>query len=601
MRAWRRVAAFGSCALVVAFACNGPDITIGVDKSGSGADGGDGGGLIPYCPPCSADLTARVDCNGKVTGTCEDDLGCSADGKCVVACDAAASNPSSVGCDFFGVTPDVLPDIAPNGGCYAAIVANAWRSPLAITAEWQGKPIDVSQATYRFARSTNGVAYEPTNGVVAPNDAAVVFLSQSAAATYPCPAGVRVALNVNTAARGTARGSAFRLRTSKPATVVDVYPWGGAAAEVPSASLLFPVSTWDRLVLGVTGWSLTQFKVPPGPVVSRASALSVMGASATNVTVLPQVDVLGGAGVPPAPKNVAQRYPLADGEFLQLEQGLPAGHDLTGTVLNGDGPISVWGNHQCMNIPSTVGGCDGAHFQLPPMRALGQTYAAVRPPNRGTQDERPPWRFVAAADGTVLTFDPPQLGAPTTPLRAGQAVFVDSSGPFVVRSQSLHFPFFATAHMTGATSPDVVQQAGDPESVPLVPTQQWQRGYTFAIEPTFSTSTLVVVRARGADGAFADVVLDCYGPLAFTTQVGSSGDFQSARVDLQRQGQPGPGTCDLTGAHTIKSASPFTATVWGVDSCEGKQPPCGSASYAYPVGMGLAPVAEVVFNPPIPK
>jgi hypothetical protein len=412
---------------------------------------------------------------------------------------------------------------------------------------------------------------------------------------------VRVALTANTSVRGTARGSAIRLRTSKPASVVDVYPWGGPAAEVPSASMLLPTSTWDRLVLGVTGWSLTQFKVPPGPITSRPSALSILGLGPTSVTVLPLVDIVGGPGIPGAAKNGAHRYSLAAGEFLQLEQGLPEGHDLSGTVLSGDTPISVWGNHQCMNIPSTIGGCDGAHFQLPPLRALGQTYVAVRPPNRGTQDEKPPWRFVAATEGTQLTFDPPQVGAPTAPLHVGQVAFLDAAGPFVVRSQGLRYPFFVSAHMTGATSPDVEQQAGDPESVPLVPTQQWQRGYTFAVEPTFSTSTLVVVRARGPDGQFADVDLDCYGPLAFTTQVGSSGEFQSARVDIQRLGKPGGGSCDFPGAHTLRSDGPFTATVWGTDSCDGKQPPCGSASYAYPVGMGLAAVADVVFNPPVPK
>lgn len=605
MRAWRRGAIVGACAvgasLLQGAGCNGPDITIGVDRTGSGGDGGDSGGLIPSCPPCTADLSARIDCNGKVLATCDGDFGCSAEGTCIAACDAAASNPSNVGCDFYSVTPDVFPDVAPDGGCLAAIVTNVWKSPLTVSAEYQGKQIDVSQATYRFSRTTNGVAYEPTNGDVAPGDAAVVFLSQSAIANYPCPAGVRVALTTNTAARGTARGSAIRLRTSKPASVVDVYPWGGPSAQVPSASLLLPTSTWDRLVLGVTGWSLTQFKVPPGPVTSRRSALSIVGAEATTVTVLPTVDVLGGPGIPPIARTSAGRYGLAPGEFLQLEQGLPEGHDLSGTVLSGDGPISVWGTHQCMNIPSTIGGCDGAHFQLPPMRALGQTYVAVRPPNRGTQDEKPPWRFVAAADGTQLTFDPPQVAAPTAPLRAGQVVFLDSSGPFVVRSQSARHPFFVSAHMTGASSPDVDQQTGDPESVPLVATQQWLRGYTFAIEPTFSTTTLVVVRARGRDGSFADVNLDCYGPLSFTTQIGSTGEFQSARFDLQRGGQPGAGSCDFPGAHTLRSDGPFTATVWGTDSCDGKQPPCGSASYAYPVGMAVLPIADVVFNPPVPK
>lgn len=596
----RRGAIAAAGVLGAAFACYGPDISIGVDKSGTGADGGDAGGLIPFCPPCSPDLSSEIDCNGKVITTCPDDLGCSAARRCVAACDAASSNPTNVGCDFFAVTPDVFPDIAPSGGCFAALVTNAWRSSLVVTAEYGGTPVDVSQSTYRFVRTTPGVAYEPTFGEVAPGDAVVVFLSQSPAASYACPAGVHVALASNTAVRGTARGSAIRLRTTRPAAIASVYPWGGAVAQVPSAALLLPTSTWDRLVMGVTGWSLTQFKVPPGPVTSRASALAIVGLDPTSVTVLPVQDVLGGPGLASVARGSSGRYSLGAGELIQLEQGMPQGHDLSGTVLVGDTPIAVWGTHQCMNIPSTVGGCDGAHFQVPPLRALGQTYVAARPPNRGTQDEKPPWRIVAAIEGTQLTFDPPQVGAPSAPLHAGQVAFLDASGPFVVRSQDLRHPFFVSAHMTGANSPDVLQQAGDPESVPVVPTQQWQRGYTFAIEPTFATSTLVVVRARGQNGGFVDVELDCSGPLAFTTLVGSSGEFESARVDLQRLSAPA-GACDFSGAHRLRSDGAFTATVWGTDTCDGKQPPCGSVSYAFPVGMGVAPVADVVFNPPVPK
>ena len=49
------------------------------------------------------------------------------------------------------------------------------------------------------------------------------------------------------------------------------------------------------------------------------------------------------------------------------------------------------------------------HQQIPPVKALGHEYVAVRYRNRlSTLDEAPPWRIVGAVDGTTLTYDPPQ-------------------------------------------------------------------------------------------------------------------------------------------------------------------------------------------------
>src|SRR5262249_18498035 len=92
------------------------------------------GDSAPATPPgptcngtrCSADLHDIVDCTtNTVVKTCPSDQGC-ADGACVPACASAHANKSHIGCDYYGVVPDVHPPY--RGSCYAMFVANTWNT-----------------------------------------------------------------------------------------------------------------------------------------------------------------------------------------------------------------------------------------------------------------------------------------------------------------------------------------------------------------------------------------------------------------------------------------------------------------------------------------
>jgi hypothetical protein len=229
------------------------------------------------------------------------------------------------------------------------------------------------------------------------------------------------------------------------------------------------------------------------------------------------------------------------------------GADLTGTPIQSSHPVGVWGQHYCMLIPSDIGACDPGHQQIPPVRALGNEYVAVRYRNREALEETVPWRLVGLVDGTQLTFTPPIPGAPAT-LDLGQLATFDHPGPFVVASQDEDHPFYAAAHMTGdgMTSSYI----GDPETVNIIPPAQYLDKYVFFSDPTYRETNLVVVRKQGPDG-FADVTLDCLGPLGGWQPVG---DYEYTRVDLQLQGAP-VGACD-NGRHVIESTVPFGLTVW---------------------------------------
>jgi hypothetical protein len=138
------------------------------------------------------------------------------------------------------------------------------------------------------------------------------------------------------------------------------------------------------------------------------------------------------------PQNVPVSYPLNKGQVLQLSQD----SELIGSVIQSDKPVGLWGAASCLNIDVADQACDSAHQQIPPVKALGSEYVAVRYRNRYPGvEESPPWRIVGAVDGTVLTYDPaPPTGAPAS-LQVGQVgEFKSRLGPSPSRARTPSTP-----------------------------------------------------------------------------------------------------------------------------------------------------------------
>jgi hypothetical protein len=567
-------AGLGICVLVAA--CNGGDIVIGAARDLAN-DAGDASVFVPApCWPCSADLRSVVACDGRVIQQCPPGQACRPDpARCEAApCTAAAENFTTIGCDFFLLEPDASPPGAPTanaGACWAVLVANAWTEPMAMWFEHGNDPtsIDASPNAFVPQRVTNDIHYEPLasyGDVLPPGKMAVVFIA-SDVGNPQCPPTVDARFSSGDfAIRGTGRQNALRLRTSVPATAVDVYPYGGPIAAVPSAAMLLPTSSWGNSTLGVTAWPIANGSSYPG--------LAIVSLGST-VSILPPVPIAGGPGVVMGPKNVPTRYVLDPASILQFEQP----EDLSGSLmtLGAGAQFSVWAIHKCMSIPS--GSCDGAHLELPPSQALGSKFAAARFASRTLGEESVPWRLTALSDGTVLSFDPPTIQS-TTVLNAGQSITIDAPGPFFVASQDLSHPVWMTEHMT--RSPGAIPE-GDPETVPVVPIEQWLTSYTFAVEPTYRDTSLVVIQARSTDGSFQDVTLDCLpDALSAWQPIGSQGKYRFTRVELENGGQA-VDACDY-GAHNIASRGPISVTVWEMDD---------STSLAYPAGAGIRRINSV--------
>jgi hypothetical protein len=547
-----------------------PDAASRVD--GGPILGGDAGPCAPY--GCSADLHDVVDCNGNTIKTCPAAEGCAPGGTCVAACDAAAANQSTVGCEYFVIDP--------GGGlltCLAVYVVNTWTTDATLSIDYAGQTFNTPSYARIPAGSGTGITYAPLpNGKLAPGRVAVVFLNAMASPSTNCPlTGPNPA---GSGAPGTLIGSAYHLVSDVPVVAYDIYPYGGGSSSITSATLLIPTGAWGINYIAVSPWVDNANSTTP-----RTNIVALEDGTA--VTINPVAPIVAGPGVVAASAGQAQTYMLDRGQMLQLDQM----DELTGSPIQSTKPVGVWGSQECIDIDQCC--CDSAHQQLPPVQALGHQYVGVRYRNRvdNTPDETPPWTLVGAAAGTKLTWDPsaPQ-GAPTT-LGVGTTATFRAAGPFVVQSQDAAHPFYMAAFMTGGGA---FLSRGDAEFVNVIPAQQYVSSYVFFTDPTYPETDLVVVRQKSKAGKLEDVTLDCAGVLTGWQPAGTSGQFEYTRVDLVRHDFAPQGNCD-NGRHAIASAAPFGLTVWGWGTLE-TLPSFVSTyvSYAYPAGAGVQTINTVI-------
>ena len=566
-----------------------------------GTFGGDTG-TNPDCGlKCSADLHDVVDCNGNVVTACPPDQGCTGT-KCGGACASADANKSTFGCEFYAVDPDVISEVA--GACFAMFVANTWTSPVNITADWGGQPVNVATAAVIPNGTGSSLTYQPLGGTaLQPGQVAILFLSQSPSVTGPqagldfaCPAGVTPAFAEDGAVHGTALGKAFHIQTDRPVVAFDIFPFGGGQSEATSGTLLVPTSAWDTNYIAVNAFAQSAVAASAG----AAPSLDIVASQPqTTVTISPTAAINGGTGVAAAVKGQPTKYLLANpGDYVQFTQ--PA--ELTGSPILADKPVGVWGGASCLNIDVNTCCCDSAHQELFPVKTLGHEYVATRYRDRyPSQAETTPWRIVGAVAGTTLTYEPATPNGAPTSLDVGQLVEFSTIAPFIVRSQDDQHPFYMSAHMTGAqTLQGGSGVRGDPEFVNVVPPAEYLSSYVFFTDPTYPETNLVVVRTKGTTG-FADVSLDCAGTLTGWLPVGTSGSYEYTRIDLSTGDFQGANGCN-NGRHEMKSTVPFGLTVWGWGSeATGDGLTSGTnseyVSYAYPAGASVQPINTIVVPP----
>ncbi len=597
-------------------ACGGGNNGFATNDAGAASDAGvdpdvtfapgDGGGCTTTC---SNDGTQVVDCNGVVQKTCSGAERCAA-GACMAPCDAAKTNRSSVGCDYYAVDMSALG--AGYGACFVAFFANTFPTNAKLQASFGGTALDLA----KYAKIPSGTganvtyaAYDPNVGLP-PGQVAILFLANDPkphgnwlpAKACPVPAAIGLEAQNKWTNYGisTHKRMTFHVTSDVPVVGYQMLPYGGGSAALTGATLLLPTSAWDDNYVGASALWAADFQGMPIP-----PTMAIVAKEDTQVTMLPTVTVKSGYDgfSTDAPPNKPLSFSLKAGETVEFIQT----EELTGSAIKADHPVAVFAGHMGLRIPYNIDWSDHAEQQIPPVRAMGNDYAGVSYRDRvpGVVEDRL-WRIVGAVDGTTLIFDPPIAGAPSS-IGYGKIAEFHTDTPFHVRSQDKDHPFLMFTYMSG--SANIAEKGGgagngDPDFLRLVPGPQFLSRYVFLTDPTYPETNLVVVRKRAQNG-FADVTLDCLGTVKGWSDVGKDGEYQVARVDLSRDNFVAQGSCN-NGRHEMTSASPFGVYVWGWGSpktrvdgtCDVTKPDNScDVSYAYAAGENAAPINGVVVLP----
>lgn len=559
--------------------------------------------------------------------------------QCINPCKDSLGNDTSNGCEFYAVEMDTTDET--KGACYAVFVVNQWKTgqsaKMLVTRAGQNLP-PIEQYTYIPVGTGTGITYQPydPNAGLATGEIAILFLSRDPAALdysarangepsdpgvlANCPEGVTPAIVGDAALHGTGIANAFRIQTNVPVVAYQMLPYGGGRARVTGSTLLMPTNTWDTNYVIADAYKASPLLLGDGR--SGPTTVVIASQDSTQVIIKPKVAIDSLPPVPGADAGELFRYTLNQGQYLQITPDhviITDNLELTGSALQSDKPVGVIGGATLMDVPANdiTYRADSAEQMIPPVRALGSEYVAVRYSNRHPEtgvDESPPWRLVGVVTGTQVTFDPPRSAIGFNGTRNGVAfdpsvngvvasfeldasdlVEFTDPGPFVVTSQDSNHPFFFASYMTGGKCNGALNDAGacvpstsdfqgfgDPEFIVVVPPAQYLPRYTFFTDPTYPETNLVVVRVRdAATGQWPDITLDCpvpppagAGVLTGWSPVGTSGNYEMTRRFLSTGNFSGVNGCD-NGVRSITGsfASPtvdgsvlvprFGVTIWG--------------------------------------
>ncbi|MBI5481292.1 MAG: IgGFc-binding protein [Deltaproteobacteria bacterium] len=517
-------------------ACSGNDVY------GCNADGTPGG-LLAHC-----------------TSACQN-------GHCTDPCGQAEEAKSYLGCEYWP-TVTMNPEV-PTTFSFAVAVANAAPS---------GSPAAVT--------ITGGALTAPTT--------ATVQAGQLSTITLPWVDELRSPPNKGSILKA---GGAYHLTSDQPITVYQFnaleYVVGDPAAGTQTysytndASLLLPRHVLadqahhsNYLVMARPTWEMyDQPPIGPKDYLWYPGIFAVVGTeNGTQVDITFTARTLAGSGVPQAyAPGQAASFALDAGGVLMITSAnndacvgepdpgntafdkrfycdLAQGYDLTGTEIQADRPVAVFGGHACTFVPFNKWACDHLEEQLFPVTAWGKRYVGTRAVSTTNPNL---WRVLSGHDGNQLQFSPASVNAAVT-LDKGQWVEFVTAEDFEVQGDQA---FMLAGFMVGQDFTSQSTAVGDPAMALAVPVEQFRQSYVFLAPDTYEQSYVNVVAKSGAT-----VLLDGT-PVTGFQPVGT-GEWTVAKLPI------------AGGTHTITSDGPdgFGIAVYGVGSY---------TSYMYPGGLDV--------------
>ncbi|MCX7957631.1 MAG: IgGFc-binding protein, partial [Deltaproteobacteria bacterium] len=236
-------------------------------------------------------------------------------------------------------------------------------------------------------------------------------------------------------------------------------------------------------------------------------------------------------------------------------------YDATGTFIQSDKPISVFGIHNCAFIPFNRWACDHLEENLFPVETWGMNYVMTHTISKQNPQEPNLYRILSAFDNNTISFNPSSVQSTRT-INKGQWFEFYTTADFEVKGTSA---FSIAQYLVGEdyNGPNShTSDMGDPAFSLGIPVEQYRNYYNFLTPATYTESYVNITAPTGQQ-----VTLDGAAVSGFSS-IGS-GKYSVARIKLN------------PGQHSISSQVPVGIMVYGY---------ARYTSYAYPGGLNLIPI-----------
>jgi uncharacterized protein (TIGR02145 family) len=249
---------------------------------------------------------------------------------------------------------------------------------------------------------------------------------------------------------------------------------------------------------------------------------------------------------------------LSKGQTYHL-QVTNVGEDLTGSRVQSNYPVAVYGSVACGYLPVGCGAGDHMVEEMFPYNSWGKDFVTVSLAGRDNSGDI--FRIVAAENGTDINVNGTLVGT----INSGDYYEMNLTGyNSITTSKTVLLAQFAKGMLCSGGL------TGDPFMMLIPPKDQFLKNYTILNVVAGFTSNWVNLVAPGyALGTiYQDGVLV---PNGAFTQIGTTSYYGAQRSVIE-------------GSHTFQSLFPFGVFVYGWT---------GTDSYGYPGGCSLSPVGTI--------
>jgi hypothetical protein len=494
-------------------------------------------------------------------------------GACGSGCEAAESQPTNVGCEFWAVDLDneyaSMNDAA--GQPWGVVVSNFGQTPANVI-------IERNDASVGAAAQTAVVLTK----AIAPGQLAEIELpTREVDGSKSKDDGPGTMLSSN----------AYRIKSDVPVVVYQFNTMRHSYSN--DASLLVPKNGLGSQYR-VLGWPTANpiaIDIPGAPKIDGIpdhSFVTIVGTAAgTKVRVTLGGPIVGGGGIAALPKGGVVEQVLGPFDVLNLESsGIPG--DLSGTIVESNAPVAVFTGGERGIAPMADGPpkppsytrdgfCCTDHLeeQLFPVTAGGRSFVITRSPIRSTGGYVEPdlLRFMGVAATTTVKTS---LPAPddTFTLEPGQVRDTWTTKDITVEATE---PVMIGQVLVSQGFTENPTEGGDPSLTIFPPVEQYRRDYLFNVPSSWQKNWVVIAAPVGSK-----VTIDGADPAGcVVAPAGNAGGVVSGKSYEARRCPVGEG------AHRMAGNAPFGIVAYGYGS---------RGSYAF---VGGANVRKIYEPPPL--